>query len=288
MLQWNDTRIVNTLIETGRIALEHFENPRITVKADRTPVTEADLAIEKHFAAGFDNPESGSYLIGEETIDQRDERYLERALENTAWVIDPIDGTAAFAHGFASWGISIARCHRGRITEGAIFLPATGELVLASEGIVRYAREGDTPDRWRFDSLEPLSRSGKSTPEPPEQSIISAAQGVVKRGLYRGPESVHAIGSCVFSVAYLARGSYSGYIADVKLWDIAAGIAIFDALGFSMKFADGTPITTAVDATQYELDPASRRRFRFRDLAFFAAQDSICDRMRENAETRVI
>lgn len=288
LLQWNDTKIIGALTECGRIALEHFRSPQISVKADKTPVTEADVAIEHRLSELFDDPDGGSYLIGEETIHQRDERYLEQALKSTAWIVDPIDGTASFMHGFASWGISIARCREGEITDGAIILPATGELFLASEGVVRYSRQGDTPERWRFDALEPLTASTDG-PEPTRrQNIISAAQGVVKRGFYRGPESVHANGSCVYSVCYLARGSYSGYIADVRLWDIAAGIAILDALGFSMKFADGVSITSAVNGEQYDFDPGSARRFRFRDFTFFAARETTCDMMRENVEAKVI
>jgi myo-inositol-1(or 4)-monophosphatase len=288
MNQWNDREITETLVEAGAIALTHFEEPRITVKSDRTPVTEADVEIEQKLAGLFDNPARGSYLIGEETVSEKDDSYIQAALGETAWIVDPIDGTSAFAHGLGSWGISIARAHRGTITEGAILLPLTGELFLSSGGRVRYAREGDTPRRWRFEELEELTPPGADAADARHQSIISAAQGVVKRGLYRGPESVHAIGSCVYSVCYLARGSFSGYIADVGLWDIAAGIAILQALGFSMKFSDGRPITSAVDNDQYDLDPGSRRRFRFRDLAFFAAHEHICDAVRESAQIRVI
>src|SRR5262245_9045910 len=87
---WDRPRITELLLEAGRRALAHRKRLRVELKSDASLVTAADREIEALFAAEFDRPEIGSYLIGEETVSQRGEEYIREALAARAYIVDPI------------------------------------------------------------------------------------------------------------------------------------------------------------------------------------------------------
>jgi myo-inositol-1(or 4)-monophosphatase len=278
---WNTNTVIETLIETGRVALEQFQNPDVSVKHDATLVTQTDLRIEEMIRSRFADPAAGHHLIGEETAEEMDEEALGRALSEHAWIIDPIDGTACFAHGLGMWGISIGYSEAGMVTEGAILMPPTGELFLTQGDEVLYGHEGPDPTHWRFEELE---RMEKPRGEEPGAGIITITQDMAKRGRYTGASTVHATGSCVYSVAHLARGSYRGYVGNVKIWDIAAGLAILDKLGFVMRSLSGRPVDTRIAPELYNLEPGARRRFRVKEHIFAAPTEELCRELIENTK----
>ena len=103
------------------------QNLAVEVKADKSPVTEADVqserAIRAVLAARF--PEDG--FFGEETgSERRDADYL--------WLVDPIDGTKAFVREYPMFSTQIALMHRGRLVLGVSSAPMYGELAYAERG----------------------------------------------------------------------------------------------------------------------------------------------------------
>ena len=137
---WDKEKITSILIEAGKIALHYYDSPECSMKADGSIVTNADLEIEKLFCTHFDNPPGNSYLLGEESIDERDSEYVPKGLQHSLYIVDPIDGTVSYANHIPTWGISIGYAAKGRIIEGAIYLPITGELFI-SEGEKVYLLE---------------------------------------------------------------------------------------------------------------------------------------------------
>lgn len=112
----------------GQVAYSYFKNiPKISYKADNTPVTKADLEAEKairhiitrHF------PEHG--IIGEE-------------IENTnpsakyQWVTDPIDGTKSFVRGIKEWGVLLALLYENKPIIGVYNSPTTNEIFYCQKG----------------------------------------------------------------------------------------------------------------------------------------------------------
>ncbi len=130
-MSWNKDDVVALLVEAGEIALGMQGTIRHEVKADRSLVTAADREIETVIARTLES--EGTYLIGEETVAQQGEDYLREAMRGETFVVDPIDGTVPYAHQLPNWGISIGRMVDGRLVDGAVYLPAFGEIVL-SEG----------------------------------------------------------------------------------------------------------------------------------------------------------
>lgn len=113
---------------TDAMAMSYFRNPLdIEMKADESPVTVADRAIEtamrSQITASF--PDHG--ILGEEHDDARLEA-------DRLWVIDPIDGTKSFISGMPSFGTLIACLYRGVPDIGVISIPPTGERWTGQSG----------------------------------------------------------------------------------------------------------------------------------------------------------
>ncbi|TVQ35682.1 MAG: hypothetical protein EA384_15835 [Spirochaetaceae bacterium] len=274
MNTWQRDTVVRLLLDAGRTALSYFGDPGISIKADKSIVTEADKAIERDLARSFDHPEDGVYLLGEETFETHSADYFDRALKHTTWIVDPIDGTSSFAFGLPTWGVSIAYSEQGTIREGGILLPVSGDLMITDNGTVFYTRLSGAPEQWNASGLKPYLPPKL---DPKRIGLVSISQEVAKQGYYHGPQSVQSNGSCVYSAVYLVLGSFIGYIANVKLWDIAAAMAFFDALRFSMKFADGRTVGPHIIADHYFLSSTHTRRWRMTDQFYIADSEPLCD-----------
>jgi myo-inositol-1(or 4)-monophosphatase len=272
--------VAEALLRAGKIALDHFHRPAVSVKHDMTLVTEADHEIEQKMIEYFYRPDDGIYFVGEETIADSDNDYLERAFTERTFIVDPIDGTAPFAHGFPTWGISIGYAEDGFFREGALFLPTSGQLLITDGDTVYLGRLGPVPVDWDPARMVPFM-----LPEELEasQGIISVSQDVVKRGGFDGREAVFANGSAVYSIAHLAMGSFIGYIANLKVWDIAGGWPIVRRLGFEMSFADGTPVSDRPIAECFNLEADASRRWRLRAPLFIARDHGYLDSLRARA-----
>ena len=216
---WNAGRIIELFAECGRQALEIKKHPNAALKYDRTLVTDADRTIERILAAELGDETNGVYILGEETHRQKSSDYLARALTGKTWIIDPVDGTANFAHQRMLWGISIAFAEGGVIRDGGVYMPELGEMTITSGGRAFYSHVPGVPDA---DSL----RSNMREMVPPEihfddAAVINLSQAMVKRGLFRGPNPVIAIGTCAYSCVELALGKDAAYVTGCKIWDIA-------------------------------------------------------------------
>ena len=104
MVDWKVPVITEVLAECAEIALRHYHAPSVALKSDRSLVTQADHEVEAHFASRLDDPHRGSFVIGEETIHSRSAEYVDEAMKGIAWIVDPIDGTAPYAHHIPTWG----------------------------------------------------------------------------------------------------------------------------------------------------------------------------------------
>src|SRR5712692_689758 len=98
----------------------------VTIKADRTPVTQADREAEQAITGilGRAFPDCG--FLGEE--------FGETGATERRWIIDPIDGTKNFVRRIPIWAVLIALEEQGEITTGVVLNPVTGELFTARRG----------------------------------------------------------------------------------------------------------------------------------------------------------
>ena len=261
-MSWDKERIVELLLEAGDMAREARKKLSLEVKSDHSLVTQADTEIEALFTEALEDVDSGRYLIGEETISRKGEDYVQAALAGEAWVVDPIDGTAPFAHFLPNWGVSVGYMKDGRLLHGGVYLPDYGELIISSGEDEFAVTEGKLEDgEWTWKELV-------FPPRPSDgRGLIAITQALAKRGQCLLPNPVMALGAAVVPLLGLLQGRFLAYLGSVKLWDAAGALPILVRLGFEASLElDGeiVPVTTAVDSRIYELDADNDRRWYFR------------------------
>lgn len=112
----------------GEIGLRWFRHPvAVGLKEDRSPVTEADRAVEEYLRSRIHESYPGHAILGEEFG-------REGAAGAPVWVVDPIDGTRSFITGWPIWGTLIALVEGNRSSLGVIHVPAMGETWHARRG----------------------------------------------------------------------------------------------------------------------------------------------------------
>ncbi len=274
MKNWDIQKLLPLLRECGKIALKYYDDPLIEIKADKSVVTAADKAIEVRLAEEFDRPEEGIYLIGEETVKSRSEEYIQNALKKTAWVVDPIDGTAPYSAHLPVWGISVALMENGVIKEGAIYLPPQNDcLITDGKKVFRCSDvSGDG-------NLEPF----KFKPHPlTPDGIISISQYCTKNSGFSMSNQVFSWSGCVASFYNLFIGKILAYVASLHLWDIAASLAIFQRSSMVMRGRDGNNISAQIN-NEFDLETDSPSRWKLHGYAIAAPNDKTIDFILENS-----
>ncbi len=114
-----DLRLARDLADMAHVlSLERYRalDLRVETKPDRTPVTDADHAVEQALRAALRESRPGDTVLGEEYGGER--------APGRQWIIDPIDGTANFLRGVPVWGTLVALAIDGRPVVGAVGAPA--------------------------------------------------------------------------------------------------------------------------------------------------------------------
>lgn len=113
--------------EAGAIALRYFKaDAKVWTKGNSSPVTEADLAVDKHLHQRLMKVRPDYGWLSEESEDDK-----ARLQKDRVFVVDPIDGTRAFIDGGSEWTISVAVVERGRPVAAALYAPVREEMYLA-------------------------------------------------------------------------------------------------------------------------------------------------------------
>jgi histidinol-phosphatase len=242
---------LSTALEAARAAADvvrryYQSNLAVTIKADKTPVTEADVETEKVIrsilAARF--PDHG--FFGEETGQSAlDAEYL--------WLVDPIDGTKAFVREYPMFSTQIALMHRGRLVVGVSSAPAYGELAYGEIGAGAWL--GDAP--IRVSELETIEGAALSTGNL--KTLASGPQWPAFGRLVGRLNRIRGYGDFLH-YHLLAAGKIDAVVeSDVNILDIAACAVIVEAAGGRFTDLEGRPLTlasTSVLATNGRLHDA--------------------------------
>jgi histidinol-phosphatase len=230
-----------TALDAARAAADvirsHYQrNLEVVIKADKSPVTQADIDAEKAIRAiiGARFPEHGFY--GEETGQSAlDAEYL--------WLVDPIDGTKAFVREYPFFSTQIALMHRGRLTVGVSSAPVYGELAYAQAGVGAWLN--DKPVRVSdIDSIEAAAISAGNL------KTLAKSAGWARYGqLVARVSRIRGYGDFLH-YHLLAAGKLEAVIeSDVNILDIAALAVIVEAAGGKFTDLHGKPLgleTTSV------------------------------------------
>jgi len=116
--------------EAGRIAMRYFgKSPEVWLKGGTSPVSEADIAVDRFLRETLLGARPDHGWLSEETADD-----LARLDARRTFVVDPIDGTRAFIDGRSTWCVSVAIVEAGRPLAGVLDCPAKGEVYSAALG----------------------------------------------------------------------------------------------------------------------------------------------------------
>lgn len=223
--------MLNTAVKAARrgaaiINRASFDLDRVTVteKKHNDFVTEVDQAAEQAIIEILLNAYPSHAVLAEESGASPN---LHDENENV-WIIDPLDGTTNFIHGYPQYCVSIALQQRGVITQAVVYDPSRNDLFTASKGAGAHLNE----KRIRVTKRDKLGDALLGT----SLTHVNAANMEEFLKMYSlMSEKSHGVrqgGSAALDLAYLACGYLDGYfIKGLQPWDIAAGSLLVTEAG---------------------------------------------------------
>ncbi len=204
----------------GRVVAEHFGRLAAGVhsKAPGDYVSEVDLRSEETVreALAKDAPEIA--FFGEEGGGSRGDLW---------WVVDPLDGTANFLHGFPIVGVSVALVEAGRPVAGAVHAPMLGETYTAVRGGGAF-RDG-RPVRV---AQRPPASAICNTGFPFKRKHRLDDYRRVFEGAFLALEDLRRAGAASLDLAWTAAGVFDGFFEiGLGSWDVAAGALLVAEAG---------------------------------------------------------
>lgn len=148
--------------------------------------------------------------------------------EEYVWVVDPLDGTTNFIHGFPQFAISIALKHRGNLEVGVVYDPLRQELFTAARG------EGAQLNnrKIRVSNCKKLSNALVGTGFPFKKSHHFKNYLNTFENIFPMTAGVRRAGAAALDLAYVAAGRLDGFWEmTLKEWDMAAGVLLVKEAG---------------------------------------------------------
>jgi myo-inositol-1(or 4)-monophosphatase len=229
--------IVNIAIEAARaganIINRALKRPDLIKIAEKSPndfVTEVDQKVESEIIYHIKRAYPEHSILGEESGEIDGNEYQ--------WVIDPIDGTRNFIHGFPHFAISIAVLHKGKVEHGVIYDPNRQELFTATrgKGAVLNDRRIRVSTRKRLEDC--LLGTGFAYRHTNKDAKIPTQ---ILQTFLPGCGDVRRAGAATLDLAYVACGRLDGFWElGLKIWDVAAGALLIKEAGGIVCDLDGS------------------------------------------------
>jgi myo-inositol-1(or 4)-monophosphatase len=148
--------------------------------------------------------------------------------EEFQWIIDPLDGTTNFLHGFPQFAVSIGLKHKGRLDQGVVYDPLRQELFTASRGSGAYLDNR----RIRVSRQTSLNGALLGTGFPYKNQQHLDAYLNMFRALIADTAGIRRPGSAALDLAYVAAGRLDGFWElGLRPWDMAAGVLLIHEAG---------------------------------------------------------
>ena len=211
----------------NRAALD-VDRLTVTKKGPADFVSEVDRMVENAIIAVLREAYPDHAFLGEEGGAVGESEFQ--------WIIDPIDGTTNFLHGFPMYCTSIALVHKGVITQAVIYDPVRNDLFTASRGSGAFLNERRIRVSSQTRMEDALIGSGFpfSSMEHQERYLRMFAEVMRKSAGIRRP------GSAALDLAYVAAGRYDGFWElGLKPWDMAAGTLLIQEAGGLVSDLEG-------------------------------------------------
>jgi myo-inositol-1(or 4)-monophosphatase len=203
---------------------------KVTKKHHNDFVTEVDKASEAAIIEALLTAYPDHAILAEESglsTTKGKAKIVPVEAENI-WIIDPLDGTTNFIHGFPQYCVSIALSQRGQITQGVIYDPTRNDLFTASRGRGAFLNDRRIRVSSRFKMNECLIGTGF-----PFRELDTLDQYTkMFRIVVEHSAGLRRPGAAALDLAYLAAGRLDGFFEiGLKPWDIAAGALMVTEAG---------------------------------------------------------
>jgi myo-inositol-1(or 4)-monophosphatase len=216
--------------ESGRIQKEFYRKQfSIRYKGEINIVTDVDMACEERIVSLIGTSFPGDVIISEE----KENSFL---LPGNRWIIDPLDGTTNYAHGYPFFCTSVAYETNGEVSVGVVYSPIFDELFYAVKGEGAFLNG----EPVRVSTVGTMKQALLSTGFPydlatNERNNISN----FLRFLYEA-QAIRRDGSAALNLSYVACGRFDGHW-ELKLnpWDLAAGVLIVREAGGTVTDLEG-------------------------------------------------
>lgn len=215
---------VNAARQAGEIIIRHMEQVehlKVTAKGSHGYYSEVDIKAEQTIISTIHKAYPNHGVLAEESG-------FHEGDGESVWIVDPLDGTSNYLHGFPFFAVSIAVQIKGRIEHAVIYDPLRHECFAASRG--RGARLNDR--RIRVSKQLQLSSSLLGTGFPSRDAAAGQRYLPTFEALFGKCAGVRRTGSAALDLAYVASGRLDGFWEfGLRPWDIAAGSLLIREAG---------------------------------------------------------
>ena len=222
--------MLNVAIKAARAAgainnrAEHdIESVRVTKQQTNDFVTEVDQAAEKAIIETLLTAYPQHGILAEESGQQHG-----NADSDFVWIIDPLDGTTNFIHGFPVYCVSIALSVRGKIEQAVVYDPSRNDLFTATRGRGAFMNDRRIRVSKRIRMADCLLTTG--FPFREGQNYEQFMQLFIE--MMRCTAGLRRPGSAALDLAYVAAGFSDGFFeTGLQPWDVAAGSLLVQEAG---------------------------------------------------------
>ncbi len=205
------------------------EKHRIDYKGEINIVTEADRKSEQMIVSAIRETFPAHGILAEESaavVGDADCR----------WIIDPLDGTTNYAHGFPVFCVAIALEEQGEVRLGVVYNPVLDEMFVAEKGQGAYLNDRSI----HVSATAELSRALLATGFPYDIREGGEDNMNYFYGLALKAQAIRRAGAAALDLAYVAAGRFDGFW-ELKLmpWDTAAGVLLVREAGGRVTDLDG-------------------------------------------------
>jgi len=209
----------------------------VEMKGDKDLVTEVDKESERLIVAHLLSRFPDHDIVAEKSV------YPQNG-SPFRWIIDPVDGTTNYAHGFPWFCASIGLEREGELVAGVIYNPVYDELFTASKGGGAFLNGV----RLSVSDRSPLKNSLLGTGFPYDCATDPATNFDNFMAFQKSARGIRRAGAAALDLAYVAAGRLDGFWElKLKPWDVAAGVLLVREAGGVVTTFDGSPYDIFTD-----------------------------------------
>ncbi|MDR2724409.1 MAG: inositol monophosphatase [Holosporaceae bacterium] len=222
------TVMTRAAIKASKWLLRDFyelENLQVSVKSNKDFVTSADLKSNEILKEDLLRARPSYSFLSEESEEITGEDPLHK------WIIDPLDGTMNYMHGFPHWAISIALEKGNEIIAAVTYDPVKNEMFWSEKGCGSYLNDKKIRVSGRRSILDSLVSFEITEGSIPQRETFTT--------------KIRKTGSTTLNMAYLATGRLDILFAEpteLRKWDVAAGMLLIKEAGGVLADKNGNPV----------------------------------------------